>query len=290
MSKNSQYKRIRREEFLKYISGEMSDRERHEFERILQKDLFASDAEEGLSSGDAKDVREDLSRLQNRLDGRTGKRTSAIWIRVAASVAVLVVLGTLYFTVFSDRAGRMNRMVTKSETTEPEKEETKPLEQTSPAGEAEKIKAVPEKEAERAGEETERVHTEPAGPRQEPEKARTLRKPEEVTTLSERADEDRLADTELSLANQEIAAGKSSGIEDTSAFRLAEPVTEPRTGLASAAALNPEDSEKAAGTQQAYLEIQPRTETSATLTEKSAAEPGITEVTTTRLFCPMAYR
>jgi hypothetical protein len=277
MSKNNQYKRIRPEESLRYISGEMSDRERHEFERLLQRDLFASDAVEGLSTSDTKELREDLKKLKGRLDRRTGKRNSVVWIRIAASVAAVVVLGTLYFTVFSDRLGRMDGVVTKSETAEPEREEAMPQEQAAPYGGPAEKEAEPDQVAGGPGEENRRVSTEPAGPRNQPKTSEAVIRADEESRMAETSVEGRLMDTELQVADQEIAAGRMSETADTSASRLIAPPPVPLSNLASTASLEAEDTEETAGSQQVYMEVPTESETSATRAAKSAAQPGISE-------------
>lgn len=122
MSKNKKYGRIDPEDFLRYISGEMSDEERHAIEREIQKDPFAADALEGLSIPDTGEARKDLSKLKARLIKRVAGRRSMVWIRVAASVAVIVVIGTLYFTVFTDKIGQMDRRIAETESAEPARE------------------------------------------------------------------------------------------------------------------------------------------------------------------------
>ena len=118
MSRNNKYGNIDHEDLRRYIHGEMSDEERHDMERELQKDLFASEALEGLSTQSIEQVREDLEKLENKLNKRVKGRQSVIWIRIAASVAIILTIGTVYFTVFSDMLGRTDRMAVEAESQE----------------------------------------------------------------------------------------------------------------------------------------------------------------------------
>jgi hypothetical protein len=103
MSKKHKYGKADQDDLLRYIHGDLSDEERHALERALQKDLFAAEALEGLSSQHIEQVREDLEKLENQLAKRTRSRKSTMWIRAAASIALLLAVGTIYLTVFTDR-------------------------------------------------------------------------------------------------------------------------------------------------------------------------------------------
>jgi len=84
-------------EFTRYIRGEMTKREENAFQRELQKDPFAEEAEEGLSRITAEDAESDITALQKRLDGRVKRRSTVVFYRIAASVAVLMVISTIFF-------------------------------------------------------------------------------------------------------------------------------------------------------------------------------------------------
>ncbi len=142
MSKSRRYGRIVPDDIIRYLKNEMSDRERNALEREAQRDPFVADALEGLSVPGSGEAQRDLERLRKRLERRVGMRRSLVWIPVAASVAVILALGTLYFTVFSDRFGRMDRMIAESESVEPAKEKRAADEMAAP---------VPGDETEKAG-------------------------------------------------------------------------------------------------------------------------------------------
>ncbi|MBA7564024.1 hypothetical protein ES708_05686 [subsurface metagenome] len=122
MSKNNKYGKINPEDLFRYTGNGLSDEERHALERELQKDPFTEEALEGLSSLGAEKVRGDLSRLKTRLRKRVTSTRSMLWVRVAASVAILLAIGTLYFTVFTDMTGRLDRRVAETESAEQARE------------------------------------------------------------------------------------------------------------------------------------------------------------------------
>jgi hypothetical protein len=225
MPKRKKYSRIHPDDLLRYISGEMSDRERHAMEKEMQQDPFAADALEGLSVPGAAEARDDLSKLKARLNRRVGARNSAIWIRVAASVAVIVTLGTLYFTVFSDRPGRMDRMVAESETEDLKPPSGEAVESPSgetvesPSGEAGKVQAESDEMKTVIREEAGRGRIEPSVPE---ERAKTSGPgtPSGVElSIAEPSAEEESTDTELTVADEAVLAEKSVGRKDTESTR-----------------------------------------------------------------------
>jgi len=103
-------------EFIRYIRGEMTKREENAFQKKLQKDPFAEEAEEGLSRITAENAESDFKALQKRLDIRTNRRSPVIFYRIAASVAVLVVISTIFILTQRD-----DQVVTLSENISEEK-------------------------------------------------------------------------------------------------------------------------------------------------------------------------
>ena len=90
--------------FLRYRKKGMSGEERNAFERELHKDPFAEEAEEGLSSYDPEMIRKDMDSLRKRLSSRTGSRQRAIILRIAASVAILMVLTSVLIILERSRS------------------------------------------------------------------------------------------------------------------------------------------------------------------------------------------
>ncbi len=83
-------------EFIRYVRGEMTKREENAFQRELQKDPFAEEADEGFSLITSEEAESDIRTLQNRLKGRVRKRSNVIIYRIAASVAVLMIISAIF--------------------------------------------------------------------------------------------------------------------------------------------------------------------------------------------------
>lgn len=74
----------------------MSGEERNSFERELQKDSFAEEAAEGFSRISSEHAEKDISALQKRLDKRMSRRSPVIFYRIAAAVAVLMIVSGIF--------------------------------------------------------------------------------------------------------------------------------------------------------------------------------------------------
>jgi len=83
-------------DFLRYKQNKMTDRERNAFERNLQKDPFAEEAFEGFEGIDPDLSEKDVSGLIQELKKRTSVKRRIIWYRIAASVAVLMILSAIF--------------------------------------------------------------------------------------------------------------------------------------------------------------------------------------------------
>ncbi len=116
MSKDEKYSKPDPDDILRYLSDGLSDEERHALEREMQKDPFMEEALEGLSSLTTEQARQDLSELHYRLRRRVKGSRSRIWIPVAASVAVLVTAGVVYFTVLREGSTLFERRIAGTET------------------------------------------------------------------------------------------------------------------------------------------------------------------------------
>jgi hypothetical protein len=82
--------------FMRYFGNNLTGREKNSFERELQKDPFAEEAEEGLFSLGPDALKKDMHRLSGRLKRRTSGSRKIIIYRIAATVAVLMTLSTVY--------------------------------------------------------------------------------------------------------------------------------------------------------------------------------------------------
>jgi len=96
MSENNKNGNDQLPDFLRYIQNKMTDRERNAFERNLQKDPFADEASEGFKGIDPDLAEKDVSELSKSLKKRTGEKQRVIWYRIAASVAVLMILSAIF--------------------------------------------------------------------------------------------------------------------------------------------------------------------------------------------------
>ncbi|HDS07811.1 MAG TPA: energy transducer TonB [Bacteroides sp.] len=97
-------------DFLQYLKGAFSFRERHQFERDLEADPFAKEALEGLERISPDQAEEDLLNLYSRLGERmankrpagrkpASKRRIAVY-SAAAAVAALLIVGTVFLRLY----------------------------------------------------------------------------------------------------------------------------------------------------------------------------------------------
>ena len=90
-------------DFLRYKQNKMTDRERNAFERNLQKDPFAEEASEGFDGIDPDLAEKDISKLRKRIKKRTGEKQRVIWYRIAASVALLMVISAIFLITYNKK-------------------------------------------------------------------------------------------------------------------------------------------------------------------------------------------
>jgi hypothetical protein len=98
MSERSKNNRKKPDEFLQYRRKKMSEKEMNDFERHLQKDPFTEEAAEGFREVDPRLARLDLKLLSNKIRRRSSG-TKFQWYRMAASVAVLMILVSVIVVV-----------------------------------------------------------------------------------------------------------------------------------------------------------------------------------------------
>ena len=226
MSKNNKYGNMDPEDLFRYTGDGLSDEERHALEREMQKDPFEEDAIEGLSSLDAEQARDDMSRLQSRLRKRVSGKPTMLWVRVAASVAVLLTIGTLYFTVFTDKIGTLNRRVAETESAEPPGEKAVSADIMTMPEEEKKEEATPVQDTERPGtqetagiSEQEEIIDEPVS--------------SAISMRGENRGEELLETAAVPVMEEEVfIAEELTGAVDTLAYQAmkSEAVTDPRGG------------------------------------------------------------
>ncbi|NMC41804.1 MAG: hypothetical protein GYA43_11665 [Bacteroidales bacterium] len=83
-------------DFLRYREGSLTESERNAFERELQKDLFAAEAEEGFSTVDPDSIRKDIGLLGERLRKRTKGKSRFMIYRFAASLAIILGIASVF--------------------------------------------------------------------------------------------------------------------------------------------------------------------------------------------------
>jgi len=84
------------EDFLKYRGNNLSGKERNAFERELQKDPFAAEAEEGFSTVDPGSIKGDIELLGEKLRKRTKEKSRFMIYRLAASLAIILGIASVF--------------------------------------------------------------------------------------------------------------------------------------------------------------------------------------------------
>jgi len=87
-------------EYLKYLKGELSGKERHSFERGIEADPFDMEALEGLEMMSPEEVEEDLLSMHDRLRKRLHRRRRRALYSIAATVASLLIVSTVFINIY----------------------------------------------------------------------------------------------------------------------------------------------------------------------------------------------
>jgi len=106
MSDKNKNRKTRLTDFFRYHRNELSGEERNSFERELQKDPFAEEASEGFHSILQDSAAEDISDLEKRLKSRTSERKSFTLYRIAASVAVLIAISSIFIIIEKNKSSK----------------------------------------------------------------------------------------------------------------------------------------------------------------------------------------
>lgn len=85
--------------YLQYLKGEISGRERNAFERKMETDPFDKEALEGLEQLTPGQAEEDILALHARLNRRLARRRRIAWYSAAATVASLLIVGTIFLQI-----------------------------------------------------------------------------------------------------------------------------------------------------------------------------------------------
>jgi len=87
-------------EYLRYLKGELPREERHALERDLEADPFQKEAMEGFERIAPGDLEEDLLSLHSTLRKRLHRRRRVTLYSIAATVASLLVVGTIFINIY----------------------------------------------------------------------------------------------------------------------------------------------------------------------------------------------
>ncbi len=88
---------INSKDYQRYLHGQMTSEERHDFERTLLDNEFEQEAFEGLSQLTTGEIDKDLTALKKQLANKTKKRDSGNYWKIAAS---LLLLGLFSFITY----------------------------------------------------------------------------------------------------------------------------------------------------------------------------------------------
>jgi ferric-dicitrate binding protein FerR (iron transport regulator) len=117
---------------LDYLSGRLTRREQHLFERELMSDPFEAEAMEGLSKLSAQELSDDLAQLEASLTYRQNRRLGTVLWRAAAIVLLMLIPASLLWLFVTQTSNNENGQIAqnKAVTEEPINDsivETKPL-------------------------------------------------------------------------------------------------------------------------------------------------------------------
>jgi hypothetical protein len=84
---------------LQYLRRELSNRERFVFEKGLEADPFEQEAMEGLETLEANQAEQDILDLHNSLRKRLSRRRRVAFYSIAATVASLLIVGTVFLKI-----------------------------------------------------------------------------------------------------------------------------------------------------------------------------------------------
>ena len=107
----------------KYLADQLTGKERHQLEKEMQKDPFLEDALEGLSMHSPKEVEEDISSLNKRIKRQTGLSNYYILYRVAAAIAIMVFISSLFIVFYYSKPFLNEKEIAVVETPEEKSEE-----------------------------------------------------------------------------------------------------------------------------------------------------------------------
>jgi hypothetical protein len=99
MQKKSKHINTGFSEFLRYRKEKMTSNKRNSFERNLQRDAFADEANEGFDMISADELSYDMKKIRTRFEARTHQSHRNTFYRVAASIAVLMIISSVFVII-----------------------------------------------------------------------------------------------------------------------------------------------------------------------------------------------
>lgn len=83
-------------EIYRYLNNEMSNSERYEFDRLLERDPFLAEALEGLSDSRITDVEKDLNEIDLLAGKKRVKLSAKLYLTIVAGLLLIVVIVVLF--------------------------------------------------------------------------------------------------------------------------------------------------------------------------------------------------
>jgi hypothetical protein len=143
MRVNNRNKKILLTDFLRYREGAMTGEEKNYFERELQKNPFAEEAAKGFDLISQEEALKDVNLLQKRLSVKVSGRKRFMVYRIAASIAVLMVISTVFIIIERNKpAKQLSKIAMQTEALEITKNQ--PLTESATKEEASERRAIDE--------------------------------------------------------------------------------------------------------------------------------------------------
>jgi len=103
MSEKDKNEKDQFSDLLRYRRNKMTDKEKNAFERGLEKDPFAEEASEGIEEIESGLAEEDILKLRKQVKKRALRKKIVLRYRIAASVAVLMIISSIFIIVDNRR-------------------------------------------------------------------------------------------------------------------------------------------------------------------------------------------
>lgn len=203
-------------DFLQYMKGAGSDRERYAFEREQETDPFEKDALEGLEHLTTEEAEADLLAMFGRLQRRLARRRRYTIYSIAATAASLLIVGSIFIRVHDFTPDTTEGGLTEEEVTEILQEK----ESAGPSAPVETMEDVPTPgvkpaESETIAEKIDKIETMKKGKSEtEAAESKVTKKEIELAVADEKIDIEPEADFEYELvADPDLEAEEIVAVE-----------------------------------------------------------------------------